>query len=115
MAAQYGVVPTAEDNDEEPCSCVQRYLLGGAMTAEQRSSMASRQPSQEEQLQQQQVIRIHPESIRQVAYASFWSMCLLAIILSKTMIPPQVIEESDLKDVFGYNSEYKCVVLSLCR
>jgi hypothetical protein len=74
------------------------------MTAEQRSSMASRQPSQEEQLQQQQVIRIHPESIRQVAYASFWSMCLLAIILSKTMIPPQVIEESDLKDVFGYNN-----------
>ena len=25
------------------------------------------------------------------------------------MIPPEVIEESDLKDVFGYNSEYKCV------
>lgn len=103
MAAQYGVVPTAEDDDEEPCSCFQRYLYGGAMTAEQRSAMASRQPSQEEQ--QQQVLRIHPESIRQVAYVAFWSMCLLAIVLSKTMIPSDVIEESDLKDVFGYNSE----------
>lgn len=106
MAAQYGVVPTAEDSDEEPCSCFQRFLMGGALTAEQRSAMASRQPSQEEQQQQQQVLRIHPESIRQVAYAAFWSMCLLAIVLSKTMIPPVVIEESDLKDVFGYNSEY---------
>lgn len=104
MSGQYGVVPTATENDdEEPCSCIQRYLLGGSLTPEQKSAMASRQP--EDPSAEQQVIRIHPESIRQVAYAAFWSMCLLAIVLSKTMIPPSVIEESDLKDVFGYNSE----------
>ena len=99
---QYGVVPTAEieQDAEEPCSCVQRYLRGGILTDPQKADLASRQPEENQQL----VVRLHPESIRQIAYGFFWSMCILAIVLSKTMIPPEVIEESDLKDVFGYNN-----------
>lgn len=73
------------------------------MAPEQRAAMASRQQQPEDAATV--LIRVHPESIRQVAYAAFWSMCLLAMVLSKTMIPEQVIEDSDLKDVFGYNSE----------
>lgn len=107
MSSQYGIVPTAENDDEEPCSCVQRYLMGGTLTASQKAALASRQPNDDNTntIEQQQIIlRLHPESIRQLAYGAFWSMCLLAIFLTKTMIPPEVIENSDLKDVFGYNN-----------
>jgi len=102
---KYSVVPTGAsastaDDDDEPCSCLQRYLMGGALTTEQKAALASTQPEQNHPL----VLRLHPESIRQIAYAMFWSMCLLAIVLSKTMVPPKVIEESDLIDVFGYNN-----------
>lgn len=102
-SSTYSVVPSgaaAADDDDEPCSCVQRYLMGGSLTAEQKVVMASSQPEHQQPL----VLRLHSESIRQIAYAFFWSMCILAIVLSKTMIPPQVIEESDLKNVFGYNN-----------
>ena len=101
---QYGVVPTAADgdDDEPPCSCFQRYLLGGTLTPSQKSALAGRQP--DDGNPQQLTIRLHPESVRQIAYAAFWSMCVLAIVLSKTMVPPIVIEESDLKKVFGYNN-----------
>jgi len=103
MSSQYGIVPTAEaGDDDEPCSCLQRYLQGGALTPSQKAALASRQP--EDLAAEQYVLRLHPESIRQIAYAAFWSMCVLAILLSTTMIPPKVIEESDLKDVFGYNN-----------
>ena len=31
-------------------------------------------------------------------------MCMLAIILTKTIVTPDVIDDSDLKAVFGYNN-----------
>jgi hypothetical protein len=110
-SSTYSVVPTgttASDDDEEPCSCIQKYLLGGSLTDEQKVALASSRPEHQQPL----VLRLHSESIRQIAYAFFWSMCILAIVLSKTMIPPQVIEESDLKDVFGYNN---VSIMGLCK
>lgn len=105
MSPSYTAVPTGGatvvEDDEEPCSCIQRYLLGGQLTTEQKITLAGHQP---EEPQQPIIVRLHSESIRQIAYGFFWSMCLLAIILSKTMIPTEVIEDSDLKDVFGYNN-----------
>jgi len=109
MAKSYEKVSTLEETAatageiaKEEIGCLQLYLRGGRLTPEQKSALASRQPPEE--LIAPQVLCIHPESIRQITYAAFWSMCILAVVLTKILIPPDVIEDSDLKRVFGYNN-----------
>lgn len=90
-------------SEAENVGCLGLYLRGGRLTPEQKAAMAGRK-QQEEEAPRMVQLRLHPESIRQIAYAAFWSMCAFAILLTKTLIPPDVIEDSDLKAVFGYNN-----------
>lgn len=108
-------IETATNNNDE-IGFFRLYLMGGRLTTEQKTALAGRQQQLEQRLKAPPsggaasssssavVFRIHPESIRQLAYLAFWSMCVLAIVLTKILIPPYVIEDSDLKAVFGYNN-----------
>lgn len=52
----------------------------------------------------QDVICLNSESIRQVSYVLFWIMCLLAFVFSSAFIPPEIITDSDLMKMFGFNN-----------
>jgi len=113
-AGKEGVGTSSGAQNEPSIGCLSLYLRGGRLKPEQKAALASRK-QQEEETPGAVQLRLHPESIRQIAYAFFWSMCILAMLLTKTLIPPDVIEDSDLKAVFGYNnvSYYFVAVTSL--
>lgn len=106
--------PSNQQQQQQSIGCWELYLRGGRLTPDQKAALASRKQLQDEGAAPATVeFRLHPESIRQLAYAAFWSMCLLAVLLTKMLIPSEVIEDSDLKAVFGYNNVSSIVVLHL--
>jgi hypothetical protein len=50
------------------------------------------------------VISIHPEKFRVAAYLAFWGMVLIAYIITNSLVPTILLENSALIRTFGYNN-----------
>ena len=117
---QYGAVPTSPEEAEYAASTLDththagapkgiqggcakaffKFLEGGTIGPRFEQHMKARKPS----IMPQDTLNIHAESLRFIAFVSFWFMCVAAVILTTILIKPETIEDSMLMYVFGYNS-----------
>lgn len=97
----------AVQNVHNSKGCFDNYLKGEPLccplSEKEKDALFSRRPPNYPD-HRQEVIYLHSESIRQISYILFWIMCLLAFIFSSAFIPPEIIENSDLMKMFGFNN-----------
>jgi len=79
-----------------------KYLKGGSLRERHVLALQKRKPRPEKM--PSDVLEVHAESVRQIAYILFWMMVVFAHVFSFLFVPKDTIDHSVLKDMFGYNN-----------
>jgi hypothetical protein len=79
------------------------YLKGGSLSDAEKVALRERMESMKG-VENVETLEIHAESLRQIAYVLFWIKIMFAVIFTKSMVDPTILQYSDLKAMFGYNN-----------
>lgn len=117
--SRYGAVAQREEDfDEElesfraPASCARccgidftwfwKYIQGGDLSPKQKELLRERLKSTAPH--SVEYFCVHAESIRQIGYFAFWLQVGVAAIFTHLFVDKDLIVNSDLMDMFGYNN-----------